>query len=648
MATATSSLEDLVTCPVCYEVYINPQSLGCLHVFCAACVHKLTVNNRLECPECRQITKSANIKSDFNKQSLVDLYLKHQEESEVARDGEEFRRAMEGCSIAGMKCQGCKKSKPVQYECRECKKLMCADCESAHQYFPVTMKHNVSSLEGIIINVKSDMNQILKTLKKTDEVLTMKIDFEKEFIQELQTIEARTVKEVNQHRKNLKRNIDRHHDDEIAKFKDSISKISQAGLFRKTMYESQIEAVAASVSLIDDVLKTSDISTLLKHREDNSIQTEMQEMRKCLDGIVVDAIPNVKVTRPQWNVSNCTKITVEGSMESGEPVNMVNATVKVINECCVPKTSTPKLTINQTQKNGQIPCDPKQQQLQLYKKDYSVLLDSKVKFSQRKEVELPYVPKRMLQVGDQIWCCGVNDNGDDNGLYIYDTDCSLMKYTPMSNIESITAIAYDDLHSNIIASYSDPDIGLYQISHNHGTPQRRILHKGSFSDVVMYNGDLYALNCNQNSVIVFKYTDRACMWTVLNSYTLNLNIDECFSLGICENDLYVCSYDKNVLLKLNQNGEMKQKYGFYKDAGDEYTRLWNPTLCSVDESGNMLVATKEHLYLGSKHDKWSTVNLVGEYHGWVKDALVDSGGHNVWICCTNFHGDWRLRKYSKS
>ena len=74
MAAAAPSYENLVECPVCFEIYIRPQILPCLHVICEDCCHGIAVNNEVECPICRQITKVDSIKFDFNKQSLVDTF----------------------------------------------------------------------------------------------------------------------------------------------------------------------------------------------------------------------------------------------------------------------------------------------------------------------------------------------------------------------------------------------------------------------------------------------------------------------------------------------------------------------------------------------------------------------------------------------
>ena len=39
--SGVSSIEKFVECPVCYDVFVSPQSLRCNHTLCKECVDKL-------------------------------------------------------------------------------------------------------------------------------------------------------------------------------------------------------------------------------------------------------------------------------------------------------------------------------------------------------------------------------------------------------------------------------------------------------------------------------------------------------------------------------------------------------------------------------------------------------------------------------
>ena len=77
MATSKSAadcFEDLVFCPVCLEIYKDPQSLLCRHSLCITCVHKLTKEQKVKCPICRKKCDIKDIVADFNTAKYVEFY----------------------------------------------------------------------------------------------------------------------------------------------------------------------------------------------------------------------------------------------------------------------------------------------------------------------------------------------------------------------------------------------------------------------------------------------------------------------------------------------------------------------------------------------------------------------------------------------
>ena len=133
MATASvNTLEDLVHCPVCFEEYTDPQLLKCLHVLCIDCVRTLTKSGRVECPECRIWSNVIQIRKDFNKRNLVDLYHKQIDE------GSKIPTVRE--KNDDLFCENCNESKPVKWKCKECEgKFICEDCKNAHRLFPLVL-----------------------------------------------------------------------------------------------------------------------------------------------------------------------------------------------------------------------------------------------------------------------------------------------------------------------------------------------------------------------------------------------------------------------------------------------------------------------------------------------------------------------------
>lgn len=49
-------LDDILSCPICLEVYKHPRNLVCGHSFCTTCLFLIKINNNIICPICRQAT----------------------------------------------------------------------------------------------------------------------------------------------------------------------------------------------------------------------------------------------------------------------------------------------------------------------------------------------------------------------------------------------------------------------------------------------------------------------------------------------------------------------------------------------------------------------------------------------------------------
>ena len=103
MALAKTIKQDLITCPVCLEVYTDPRQLACHHSFCLTCLHAVHCQaggtGVIRCPMCREDTRLPingldHLKADFTIKSLIDLlHANNVSQSE--------RHSTEACSRCG-------------------------------------------------------------------------------------------------------------------------------------------------------------------------------------------------------------------------------------------------------------------------------------------------------------------------------------------------------------------------------------------------------------------------------------------------------------------------------------------------------------------------------------------------------------------
>ncbi|XP_062996322.1 E3 ubiquitin-protein ligase TRIM56-like isoform X2 [Elgaria multicarinata webbii] len=143
MATQSStSLQDLIredflTCKICYDLYVVPKILPCLHSYCHGCLEPLVENGTLQCPECRLQTGvpegAAGLKTNFFINGLLELFqMKHNKDLE--------------CTI----CSTTQKVVAATSRCLDCKDFLCQMCSQGHCCSRLTLHHKVVNLEEFL------------------------------------------------------------------------------------------------------------------------------------------------------------------------------------------------------------------------------------------------------------------------------------------------------------------------------------------------------------------------------------------------------------------------------------------------------------------------------------------------------------------
>nr|XP_056700154.1 E3 ubiquitin-protein ligase TRIM56-like [Euleptes europaea] len=143
MATQSStSLQDLIredflTCRICYDLYVVPKILPCLHSYCQKCLEPLVENGTVQCPECRLQTEvpggATGLKSNFFINGLLELFqMKRNKDLE--------------CTI----CSNAQKVVAATARCLDCKDFLCQTCSQGHCCSRLTLHHKVVNLEEFL------------------------------------------------------------------------------------------------------------------------------------------------------------------------------------------------------------------------------------------------------------------------------------------------------------------------------------------------------------------------------------------------------------------------------------------------------------------------------------------------------------------
>ena len=168
-------LEKEVTCPLCLEILQDPKKLPCDHVYCRACLQKLSTRNvspaePLSCPECRSVAPIpngdvGNFPTAFRLNRLVEAF----QQVDVNREETDTAEAAK-CRVHAPQL--------IAMYCETCDKLLCRDCMLAtkehadHSYgFIEEMKKQLGErLAGVVYSVESQKQNLSIAVNGVDQI----------------------------------------------------------------------------------------------------------------------------------------------------------------------------------------------------------------------------------------------------------------------------------------------------------------------------------------------------------------------------------------------------------------------------------------------------------------------------------------------
>lgn len=432
MASAVAALEDLATCPVCFEVYINPQSLSCLHTLCKKCVQQIVSEvGEIECPQCREVTEFTSMKNDFTKQTLVDLYITQKQGLVHVKDTviekKELETLQQGAvqNIPALICETCKKVKDVEWKCEQCKNFMCVDCESAHSNFPATENHHVIAIEKITKDIKGKLRKTVDELSLVVKGFEEKVKMRGDTLDDLDTIKEEIVMAVNEKRDKLKECIDKQHDKELVEFDRKICEIINEGVENRAVIKNCIIDINGKIFQITDMIGNNDTKILVKESENmkNKIEAEIQKMTCEIEKMEDFILPQVKITDQNFlNETTGTFIKINTNPQS--PKVGSDADTNSLNQD--PPPDEDQDLIKEISAEDFVLLRSLDGQANDRKKSgYLKYFDSeKVCLQKVSSRNLGYEPSRLNAVGETLWCTGAD------GVEIYDKVCTYESNEP--------------------------------------------------------------------------------------------------------------------------------------------------------------------------------------------------------------------------
>ncbi|XP_058237050.1 tripartite motif containing 35-1 [Hemibagrus wyckioides] len=155
-----SSVEDELTCPVCFEIYQDPQILSCGHTFCRRCIghHYHTILSSFYTPVC-PVCLNAIRQEPVTNLALRNTCESYQRDKEKERNEKERKEREEREEDGGNKCLW--HGEKILFFCRDDGVAICPQCRNQGH-----MSHKVQPLKHTVPQRKDQIKAALRPAEK--------------------------------------------------------------------------------------------------------------------------------------------------------------------------------------------------------------------------------------------------------------------------------------------------------------------------------------------------------------------------------------------------------------------------------------------------------------------------------------------------
>ncbi|KAM9844676.1 E3 ubiquitin/ISG15 ligase TRIM25-like [Aulostomus maculatus] len=229
-----SQLEELLTCPVCQDIFRDPRQLPCGHSMCMVCLESLmhhALDAPFRCPDCR---------ADFGETIGV------QKSYALANIAEDFRvdRGRREKKKETVHCDRCpENTTPAVRTCLKCELSLCEEHVQDHQELRVFMGHPLVSPLGDLLERKCPHHKMLRYYCNTS----------RRYVCNLCTLESKQLKLATETSTVLRRQLTEYMDQHFKALDEQISESTQLVKKLQEDVQGQKQKVNPDLSCINSV-----------------------------------------------------------------------------------------------------------------------------------------------------------------------------------------------------------------------------------------------------------------------------------------------------------------------------------------------------------------------------------------------------------
>lgn len=558
---SSNTLEEQVTCAVCFEIYRNPHALPCLHTFCLACIEQIQRGTQVPCPECRQVAYITRIKNDFKTQGFVDLYY-NQKESQLDNAAAQVIQRQNSRNRGSLlkptgdvtaMCGMCNEKKNViKSKCVECKQFMCESCDVTHSGIPVCQSHQVISRDQAVTGIQLSLQQTIATLQNDKEAIAKRSRDIAAKVKDVTNSKEQQMAEVNKVTDDFIKELDDNRNGVLHIIKAANNTVVNDLNAKKEIFDDGETEIKEKIDFLAQLVTSDDVSTLT-------------ETAKIVDEIIKSDIRKLKESFPVVNLDAGSPIYVQKGRKL-DPQAFVKVQFRNKTENNKKNTSQ----VSPIHLNNYFSSE--NEGIEVNTQQYVKLLHNS--YNWERSISLSFFPQRLCTINNKIWVTGWD------GLYIFNTNCQMGKSIQHKEMKMARGIV--KAHTNeIFVACDGNNGGIIRLDPNGKFIEKLVI--GSFNDICAYKQHLYALDGTRGNIVVFQYRDPN--WI---QHKIFNNLHSCDRLSVNCDSLYLSSRGNCQLNVYNLEGQLMYTAG-EKGRSGRAGKLNRPLLCDVNNAGENII-----------------------------------------------------------